>query len=134
MSTGERAAGFGCDECLPERAEQAWTARNALARELELINESHFHVMTLACRACRQRFVSVFTETIDWDDGEDPQNWLLLPLTEAEAARLAARGDAVTEQELAALGPGRRALEHDHPKDGPARTFWSLGLFVGPHD
>lgn len=134
MNTDREGIRFGCKSCLPESAAEAWKTRNALARELELISESHFHIMILSCRGCGQRFVSVFTESIDWDDGEDPQNWLLLPLTDAEAAWLAARGDAVTGQELEALGPGRRALEYDHPKFGPARTFWSAGLMVGPHD
>ena len=134
MKADGPASGFGCKECFPESAAKAWEARNGLARETEVVGESHFQVLILACRSCRQRFVSVFTESIDWDDGEDPQNWLLLPLMDAEAARLAARSDAVTEQELEALGPGRRALEYDHPKDGPARTFWSAGLMVGPHD
>jgi len=41
-------------------------ARRALDFEAELIDESHVHVAILACGQCGQRFVSVFTETIDW--------------------------------------------------------------------
>jgi hypothetical protein len=102
--------------------------------EFEPIDESHFHVMVLRCAGCEQRFVSVFTETIDWEDGEDPQHWTLLPVTREEAARLARSGAAPTEAGLNALGPGRRSLCLSHPKGEPSRAYWSLGLHVGPHD
>lgn len=63
---------FGCKRCWPPSAGAAWKARGALTHVAELIDESHFHVMILACPRCTQRFVSVFTETVDWADGDDP--------------------------------------------------------------
>ena len=36
--------------------------------------------MILGCARCSQGFVSVFTKTIDWEDGDDPQFWTLLPI------------------------------------------------------
>lgn len=125
---------FGCEDCWPEDPEAAWKARYGLSRVAELIDESHFHVMVLACTKCGQRFVSVFTEIVDWKDGEDPQFWTLLPITEAEAEMLIRKGDTVTEQELNKLGPGRRSLLHDNPKGGPQKFNWGKGIWVGMHD
>lgn len=131
MSAGD----FGCARCWPAKADEAWAARDELRRGETLIGESHFHVITLACPHCAQRFVSVFTETIDWDDGEDPQYWTVLPLTEAEAASLAGGPDGEpSEAALNALGPGRRSLYRDHPKGAPPRVYWGSGIYIGPHD
>ncbi|MEJ2340427.1 MAG: hypothetical protein P8Y10_16340 [Gemmatimonadales bacterium] len=125
---------FGCSRCWPTSPSAAWRARRRLTREAELIDESHYHVMILGCDRCGQRFVSVFTELIDWIDGEDPQYWTLLPITEGEAGELLQTGDRTTEAQLNALGPDRRCLMHDYPKEGPKRTKWGSGIWVGPHD
>jgi hypothetical protein len=99
-----------------------------------LIDESHFHVMILECPRCSQRFLSVFTETIDWEDGDDSQYWTLLPLTEAEAAGMVNRGESLEESEIERLGPGRRCLRRSHPKGERAALSWGTGIFVGLHD
>ncbi len=125
---------FGCERCWPADAQVAWEARGGLTHMGELIDESHFHVMTLACPHCAQRYVSVFTELIDWADGEDPQYWTLLPITEAEAESLTRRGDSLDETSLNALGRARQCLRRDHPKAEPPRVFWGSGILVGPHD
>jgi hypothetical protein len=125
---------FGCERCWPSIADAAWEARGGLAQVAELIDESHLHVMILACPSCTQRFVSIFTESIDWKDGDDPQHWQLLPITEAEAVDLVRRRDSLTETELNALGPGRRCLRRDHPKAIEPRSFWGAGISVGAHD
>lgn len=125
---------FGCERCWPSTADVAWAARGALVREVELIDESHFHVMILACLNCSQRFLSVFTETIDWADGEDPQYWTLLPITETEAADLAQQPGSLTEAVFEALGPKRRCLRHDSPKARAPSSYWRTGVTVGFHD
>jgi hypothetical protein len=125
---------FGCGQCWPSTAETAWEARKGLTHVAELIDESHFHVMILACPSCAQRFVSIFTELIDWIDGDDPQYWQLLPLTETEAVDLIRHRDSLAAKELNALGPGRRSLLRDYPKASEPRLFWGIGIFVGPHD
>ncbi|MBM4090244.1 MAG: hypothetical protein FJ276_12605, partial [Planctomycetes bacterium] len=61
---------FGCQHCWPAKAEAAWDARRGLNKQADLIDESHFHVMILACPRCSQRFVSIFTEMVDWADGD----------------------------------------------------------------
>ena len=51
----------------------ATVARRALKHEHTLIDESHFSISILRCPECSQRFVSIFTELIDWEDGDDSQ-------------------------------------------------------------
>lgn len=129
-----RTREFGCDLCWPADARAAWGARDGLARLKGLIDESHFIVAVLACPRCGQRYVSVFTEMIDWEDGNDPQCWTLLPITGAEAEGLIRQEAPPDEMSLNALGRGRRSLLRDHPKDGPPRVSWGSGILVGPHD
>jgi hypothetical protein len=124
---------FGCQHCWPTSPDAARRALDALVWEADLIDESHFIVTIGACPACSQRFVSVFTETIDWTDGEDPQSRIVMPITESEEAALMARSP-VTETDLNTLGPGRQSLRHDWPKGMPPRSFWTTGIWVGPHD
>lgn len=133
-SNARQSNDFGCASCWPPTANAAWKARSDLKPETELINESHFHVMILACSGCTQRFVSVFTETIDWTDGDDPQYWTLLPITATEAAELLQQRDSLNEPMLEALGPGRRCLRRDYPKGGTRHIYWSTGISVGFHD
>ena len=125
----------GCERCWPEAADAAWGARARLTHAEVLIDESHYRVTLLACPACGQRFLSVFTETVDWADSEDPQYWTLLPLEDAEAADLIRRGAATSEADLGALGAGRRSLMRDFPKGVPEPTvYWATGVRIGRHD
>jgi hypothetical protein len=125
---------FGCERCWPDSADAAHEARQMLKPDVQLIDESHFHVDVRKCPACSQHFVSMFAETIDWVNGEDPQYWTLLPVSPAEVAALVERGDSLGETDLNSLGHGRRSLHRDFPSDSPARSFWSAGLLVPPHD
>jgi hypothetical protein len=124
---------FGCGDCLPAEADRAWEAVRSLVTDSRLIDESHFNVILRSCSSCHQRFVSVFVETIDWADGEDPQYWTVLPITEREAECLSRAGSRVVS-ELTTLSPTRRSLCRDFPKGESARTYWSSGLLVRPHD
>jgi hypothetical protein len=135
-TTGEDAhmERFGCERCWPASADAAHEARRTLRGEAQLVDESHFRVGIRVCPACAQRFVSVFTETIDWDDGDDPQYWTLMPVTAEEVADLRRHGDDLSESTLNALGPARRCLQHDHPKGVPPRSYWGTGISAGPHD
>lgn len=125
---------FGCNLCWPADARAAWGARDGLRRLKELIDESHFIIVLLACTRCGQRFVSIFTEMIDWEGGNDSQYWTLLPITRAEAQGLIRQRASLDEVSLNLLGRGRRSLRRDYPKDGPLRVFWGSGISVGPHD
>lgn len=131
--TAKRPAAAGCAACWPEDADAAWDAHGELTAEARLVDESHYDAALLRCPACGQRFASVFTERIDWVNGEDPQFTVVLPISEAEATALAAAG-AGLDAALNALGAGRRALRHDFPGDGSPANFWGTGLVVGWHD
>jgi hypothetical protein len=124
----------GCKHCWPSTAAAAWKARKELAFTAGLIDESHLHVMILVCPQCGQQFLSVFTEMIDWINGDDAQYWIVLPITESEAAQLTSRGPALTEQEINAVGRGRQSLMRDYPTGEGPREFWGKGIMVGPHD
>ncbi len=131
--TGQQA-NFGCERCWPSSADAAWEARGALTHVADLIDESHVHVMILACPNCAQRFLSIFTETVDWMGGDDAQCWKLMPITAVEAADLIHRQDSLTEAELATLGAGRRCLWRDHPTAATPCTFWQTGITDSLHD
>ncbi|MGH8179117.1 MAG: hypothetical protein ACREV5_22885 [Steroidobacter sp.] len=124
---------FGCDHCWPESADGAWQMRSRLERRTELIDESHFRVMLLACNSCAQRFLSVFFESIDWEDGEDPQAWTLIPITATEESGLVKAGPALVEA-LRSLGADRRSLQRDYPKGRNPASCWGQGILVRPHD
>lgn len=126
---------FGCNRCWPSSAEAAWEARGQLEREDLLVDEAHYRVMILTCAACAQRFISIFTEKIDWVDGEDPQFWTVVPLTQQEAADLSCRRGSLSDGELISLAPDRRSLRRDYPKgaDKPS-LFWATGVWFPAHD
>lgn len=126
---------FGCDHCWPVEAEAAWSATRKLVRDTELIDDSHFHILIVKCNQCAQRYISVFTEMIDWENGNDPQYWILLPITNSEVVKLIQNRDSISENEINALGKGRKSLRRDFPRDVKVPiTFWGSGIFVGPHD
>ncbi len=123
---------FGCAQCWPWIAAKAWNARKKLILEYEVIDESHFHVMILACKHCSQRFVSVFSEEMDLIDGEDPQYWVLLPITTNEVGQL--KHPKVKEAALYRLGKERRSLSHDWPKGEKKHSYWGYGIPFRRHD
>lgn len=119
---------FGCEQCWPANPDDAWEGYWALAKETDLIDESHYHVMLLACESCSQRFVSVFTETIDWIDGDDSMYSTVLPVTALEADELTQQPALVIESQIYKLWPKRRSLRNDRPKGTTERSYWSVGL------
>jgi hypothetical protein len=125
---------FGCSHCWPDAADEAVIASRSLDFAISLIDESHYIVSIKRCRDCGQRYLCIFTERIDWIDGEDPQYRTRLPITADETDTLVDLGEALSGDALNALGAGRRSLCDDFPKGSPRRAFWSTGLFIGPHD
>jgi hypothetical protein len=122
---------FGCGLCFGEDAAAAYAHRFAPSHVL--IDESHFGVSVRRCPACGQSFVHVFTEFVDWVDGDDPQYTDLVPVTDEEAADLSSQGEHVDLHAIEALGAARRRLVMSHPKGGPRRVFWTTGgLSVRP--
>ena len=127
-------ARFGCIECLPDGADEAWQAFGKSEIDARLIDDSHFIVLVRSCLSCGQRFVSVFTETIDWEHGEDPCFRTVLPITEQEALLLRTADSKVVESLLYGLDSNRQSLCRDWPKDAEAKNFWGRGIKPHPHD
>ena len=98
-----------CDRCIPDDAETAWRTRGDLTATATVCREPHFAVALVACSACGQSFASVFSERIDWRDGNDPQSTLLIPVSAVEARAVESAGDDV-ERVLHRLG-ARRHLD-----------------------
>lgn len=125
---------FGCTICHPAGTDEAWEAFGKTEIDTRLIDESHFIVLLRKCVSCRQRFVSVFTETIDWELGEDPCFRTVLPITEEEATLLKSADIQNVESLLYSLDSNRQSLCRDWPRDGEAKNFWSRGIRPHPHD
>ena len=125
MADQQEPRAFGCPQCFGENPAAAWDHK--LQTRSTLIDESHFDVAVRRCPACGQQFVCIFTEFVDWADGDDPQYWDLLPLTAQEADALAAQGAAVDLKQIEEFGRHRRRLKMDHPKGQPRRVKWATG-------
>lgn len=114
-------------------------ARDAIRqgpRIAELADASHFGAAISRCSRCSQHFLTLFCETVDWADGDDPQTWLAVPVTAEEAERLRAANVAGNESAVLSVLLGeRRYLVNDMPKGAPATLAWITGpLYVPPHD
>lgn len=126
---------YGCQQCFPEDLQTASETFYKVTTIVELEQESHFSIKIRQCDSCDQRFLSVFAETIDWDDGEDPQVWSVMPLLEIEAARLTkAHADGNLMEALLRLPSDRKSLLVDFPKGRNKKINWTTGLVIGPHD
>ena len=124
---------MGCDQCWPASADDAWAARANLDRSRQLFDDSHFRVMVLGCKACGQRFLSVFTELSDYVNGDDSQGWVLVPITDDEEQGLASAGTAEFARQVYATGKERWSLLKIHACGHPANVFWGVGIPMLPH-
>lgn len=99
------------------------------------VNESHLGVSIWQCGICGQRFLHVFTELIDWEDGDDSQAFIYCPISEAEAAKLNAETERIDGRYLTKLGIERRILWRNWPRGGGSSIFYTEGpLIILPHD
>lgn len=125
----------GCPFCWPESADAAWQCRQHLLDTRILIDESHFRVRLMCCPHCSQAFLSVFTEVVDWLEGNDEQEWTFLPLTVEEAAVLLQQNSPLEDDKINALGKARRSLRYCFPhQESNSGARWSTGIRVGMHD
>jgi len=124
---------FGCGECWSSEASEAWEAVTSIPIEAHLIDDSHYIVSIRACQSCAQRYLQVTTEIVDWKDGEDPIHRTIIPIDDAERARLTTSETPDTSV-IEAVGAGRRSLQYDWPKGLDPSTYWSTGVHVGEHD
>jgi hypothetical protein len=121
-------ASFGCGQCYAEDLDPA-VAEDHERYELDtfLRDDSHFIVSLSHCVACGQRFISIFTEYIDWVRSEDDQYRTLMPLTDREAAELLAGTRPLFS--VGELGGTRRYLESEWPSGMSKTVRWRSGGF-----
>lgn len=132
MNAGaDSPAGPGC-ACAGTDAEAALAALREAALIEEIADESHFGVDLIACGRCGRRYVRVFTELIDWQEGNDPQAWMFVPVSDEESA--AVRDAGGSHESLERLSP-RRHLRAAHSREGEKSVGWhDGGVTVGLHD
>jgi hypothetical protein len=100
-----------------------------LETERLIVDDPHFLVSLPRCRGCGQGFVSIFTEFVDWEGGDDAQHRDVVPVTPAETAIVVEQGEDVDLRYLGSLGEGRRRLSTDRPTGDHKRTGWKVGRF-----
>ena len=123
---------FGCEHCYGDDAETVlnYCVPKGLAETDRLIGRSHFGVSIRRCVQCDQRYAAIFTEYVDYINGEDPQYFNLIPLTLEEASELAAQAENVDLGRLSALGSSRRRLSTDWPSGQEKKTIsWKTESF-----
>jgi hypothetical protein len=133
MNNHQPNSQFGCHACLPFDAAAAYDAFTTFTIHKRLVDQSHFMINIRCCCQCKQNFICIFTETIDWVDGEDPQYRTIMPITVEEASHLAHAGITL-ERTLAVFAPNRVSLSHDFPKGASASSHWSKGIYIRMHD
>ena len=124
----------GCEECYANDASDAWDAFKNTEIITSLIDESHFSIRIRKCLACHQHYLSVFTETIDWKDGEDPQLWSVVPTQSDEIAELSDKNEHDIVELVRNFYPMRKSLCLDWPKGTDKKIFWRHGIIIGLHD
>jgi len=133
MTDGSSAenTGYGCPECWPADAHSAWAATCRLPFEAEVVDAAHFHLRIHVCRVCSQKFLKSFYEEIDWEDGDDPQFFAVVPITPAEEDVIFARGDG--DGDFLSVGKDRHVVRKDCPKGDPDGVIrWSFGFRLRP--
>lgn len=123
---------FGCATCWPLSASVAWENIRQLPTYKVLIDDPHYRIALRQCPSCKQIFATVFTETVDWIDGEDPQYWSVAPFDKEEISMLATTGGIETALEK--LSAGRQSLQRDFPKGENPSIYWRKGIRIGVHD
>jgi hypothetical protein len=85
------------------------------------------------CPSCSQHYLQVTTETVDWDDGEDPIYRTIIPIDDAERTELTS-SKHLDAKVIESVGVGRQSLKFDWPKKQEPSTYWDTGVRVGVHD
>lgn len=125
----------GCED---EDAGRAKASIRAAIGYAELIDESHFRAVIRRCPVCGGQFLTMFGERVDWADGDDPQTWIGVQISETEAAAIMSGWSSgpIDEALLARVLVGeRRMVYHDMPKGTPEVLERRTGLLMIPaHD
>ena len=126
----------GSCACVGSDSVAALHAIRKAGRIAELVDESHFTVSIRRCAQCGQHFLWIFCERIDWADGDDPQTWMVVPVSADEAQRLITANVEADEDFIREIiGNERRFLYYDIPKGAAETLAWKTRtLFIPGHD
>jgi hypothetical protein len=125
---------FDCAECKADEPEKARTFIRSCPRET-LVDQSHFSLDILRCPACGGSYLAIFTELIDWANGDDSQAWLYVPITDTEALALRQAGEEGAERKLHELRLERKHLARIWPRGGAVDCYWvDQAVKMLPHD
>jgi hypothetical protein len=125
----------GCRRCIATGAAEAWDRTRDLVIGTDIVAESHFRISVRGCPYCAQNYVWVFCETIDWADGDDPQEWLLVPVTAVEAQRFIVAGEPGAAEVLGNLVPRHYLRRRFGRQDDVPTAQWVTGaVILPPHD
>lgn len=127
------AAAGGTCTCLGADATAASEFLRKARQVEELVDESHLGVSLIQCAGCRQIFLRIFTELIDWSAGDDSQAWVSVPIDAREAEQLRANRDWAAF--VGAVPADRRFLARVLPRGGGGGSSWGIGgVPIFPHD
>jgi hypothetical protein len=85
------------------------------------------------CPSCSQHYLQVTTETVDWENGEDPIYRTIIPIDDAERTELTSNKH-LDANVIESVGVGRQSLKFGWPKNQEPSTYWDTGVRVGVHD
>lgn len=120
----------GCTNCGGQDAMAAWASLHA-RHVASPVREPHFEIELKRC-TCGQAWVVVFTERVDFRDGDDVQTWLAVPVTPDEAKVLSTCEPSRVPGGVAELGRDRRFLMRSTFSH---QIAWrESGFAIPPHD
>lgn len=126
---------MSCSSCHDTDPHRSWASSRVLVAGARLVDESHFSVTLARCPACDQAYACTFSERIDWSGGDDPQDWLVIPLEATEVQALSAAPADAVEAALNALAPRRYLLRWFAREATAPEARWREGkIWVAPHD
>ena len=112
-----------CTHCCPSDAVTAYAAK--LEHRQQVFGSSHFDVDLFQCPRCGQHYVMTFEEEVDWNDSDDAQYALRIPIAEDEIPGLAAiRGWNEAHARFRRRGDAVPDLAMDHPTGGSKMVYW----------
>lgn len=114
-----------------EAAHAAWSRGEVLR---QFVDESHFSVRVIRCRACGRRALRMFFELMDMSGGDDSQAWVTGLLSDGQAGALEAP-DGNWIAVATDADPGRRFIARVYPRGGNLMIAWGTGpMPMFPHD
>lgn len=121
--------------CHSENADAALYLLEECKCAVLFVENEHFRASVVECDKCGSNFLHIFAEAIDWDDGDDSQWRLWIPIDLRDVAWLTKVPKASFEAELESRGWCRRYLVAAWPSGGDESVGWLEGPVVIPvHD